>query len=149
MMTDDIGFLLNKATRRFRLAFAERLGDTGLRPLQAAALMAIARNAEGRLTPSQLTDAVNTDAPTTSGLLDRLERDGWVATTPNPDDRRSRFVRLTNQAEAALPTVLAAAGEVSQQATACLSADELRTLESLLARLCEDAADAGAKRVSR
>jgi len=137
MTSADIGFLLNKATRRFRLDLAERLTHMGLRPQQAAALMAIGRSAEGRLTPRQLADAIDTDAPTVSGLIDRLERDEWVASTPNPDDGRSRLISLTPKAEDVLPMVLRSAGEVSEAAIACLTGEEARTLELLLTRLCE------------
>ena len=76
------------------------------------------------MTPSQLADAIDTDAPTTSGLLDRLVRDGWVVSTPNPDDGRSRLVVLTERATDVLPSVLRSAGEVSDEAMACLTPDE-------------------------
>jgi len=143
--SSDIGYLLNKATRRFRLGFASRLAETGLRPQQAAALMAIGRSEQGRLTPSQLADAIDVDAPTASGLLDRLTRDGWIASTPNPDDGRSRLVVLTEKAAGVLPQVFQSAGDVSREATACLTADEARTLERLLSRLCEQGASAGSE----
>lgn len=137
MAPSDIGYLLNRATRQFRHAFATRLAEIGLRPQQAAALMAISRCAEGRLTPSQLADAIDVDAPTASGLLDRLARDGWVASTPNPDDGRSRLVVLTEKAVDILPSVLVSAGAVAHEAMACLTADEAQVLERLLTRLCE------------
>lgn len=81
--------------------------------------------------------AIDVDAPTASGLLDRLVRDGWVASTPNPDDGRSRFVVLTKKAADVLPSVLQSAGDVSKEAMACFTPDEARTLELLLSRLCE------------
>jgi len=135
--SSDIGYLLNRATRQFRLSFANRLAEIGLRPQQAAALMAIGRSVEGRLTPSQIADAIDIDAPTTSGVLDRLVRDGWVLSAPNPDDGRSRLVVLTEKAADVLPSVLRAAGEVSEAAMACFTPDEAQELERLLARLCE------------
>lgn len=149
MTPTDIGYLLNKATRRFRLDFADCLGSIGLRPQQAAALMAIGRSAEGRLTPSQLADAIDVDAPTASGLLDRLVRDGWIASAPNPDDGRSRLVSLTEKATDVLPSVIRSAGDVSREATACLSPDEAQELERLLARLCEHGADVADRRGNR
>lgn len=137
MPPSDIGYLLNKATRRFRLGFAASLTDIGLRPQQAAALMAIGRSSEGRLTPSQLADAIDIDAPTVSSMLDRLQRDHWVAVTPNPDDGRSRLITLTDKAVEALPAVFEQASVVSAEAMACFTPDEARELERLLSRLCE------------
>lgn len=136
-MTTDIGYLLNKATRQFRLQLGDSLADTGLTPQQAAALMAIARSDAGRLTPGSIAEAIDTDAATTSGLLDRLTRDGWLDAVSNPDDGRSRLIGLTAKAEAALPAVVAAADAVSAQATAHLTTTEREALGRLLARLCE------------
>ena len=133
----DIGYLLNKATRQFRLRLADSLADTGLTPQQAAVLMAIARSDAGRLTPRSIAEAIETDAATTSGLLERLSRDGWLDAVPNPDDGRSRLIGLTAKAEAELPDVMTAAEAVSAQATAHLTATQCETLGHLLARLCE------------
>ncbi len=136
-MTTDIGYLLNKATRQFRLQLGDSLADTALTPQQAAVLIAIARSDAGRLTPRSIAEAIDTDAATTSGLLDRLTRDGWLDAVPNPDDGRSRLIGLTAKAAATIPVVMAAADTVSAQATAHLTATERETLGHLLARLCE------------
>ena len=34
---------------------------------------------------------------TLTSMLDRLEKDGWIARVPSPDDRRSILVRLTEK----------------------------------------------------
>ena len=136
----DIGYLLNKTTRLLRLRLAEALADTGLTPQQAAVLLAIGRSIDGRLTPRSIAESVDTDQATTSGLLERLTRDGWLRSEPHPDDGRSRLMGLTEKAEQALPTVLAAADQVSREATASLSADEVRELRELLGRLYSDVA---------
>jgi len=137
MALSDVGYLLNRATRQIRLGFASRLVEIGLRPQQAAALMAIGRSAGGALTPSQIADAIDADAPTVSGLLDRLVRDEWLVSTPNPDDGRSRLFALTEKAEGVLPSVLESAGAVTNEAMACFSPAEALELERLLIRLCQ------------
>lgn len=137
MAAPDIGYLLNKATRHLRLGFAASLSEVGLRPQQAAALMALGRSGQGRLTPSQLAEAIDVDAPTASGLLDRLERDGWIASEPNPADGRSRFAVLTRKATDVLPAVIRSAAAVSDAALACFTAEEASELERLLWKLCE------------
>lgn len=136
----DVGYLLNKATRHLRLRLAEALADTGLTPQQAAVLLAIGRSVDGRLTPRTIAESVDTDQATTSGLLERLTRDGWLRSEPHPDDGRSRLVGLSEKAERALPAVLGAADHVSREATAALSVDEVRKLRELLGRLYSDVA---------
>lgn len=142
----DIGYLLNKVTRQFRLRLAGALADTSLTPQQAAVLMAIARSADERLTPRTIAESIDTDQATTSGLLERLTREGWLAAEPNPDDGRSRLIRLTEKAEVALPNVLAAADRVSSEAASSLSASEVETLRGLLGKLSSTEVSAASKR---
>jgi DNA-binding MarR family transcriptional regulator len=136
MEHDDIGYLLNRTTRQLRLGLGEALTEIGLRPQQAAVIMVIARSRDNRLTPGAVADAIDTDAATTSGLLKRLTRDGWLSAASNPDDGRSRLFALTDKAHQALPNVMAIAEAVSARATACLSKKELDTLVQLLQRVC-------------
>lgn len=131
----DIGYLLNKVTRRFRLRLADALADTGLTPQQAAVLMVIARTTGGRLTPRAIADSIDTDQATTSGLIERLTRDGWLVAEPNPGDGRSRLIGLTEKAQSSLPQVYSAADRVSSEATSVLSASEVEMLSELLGRL--------------
>lgn len=142
----DVGYLLNKATRQFRLRLADALTETGLTPQQAAVLIAIVRSAEGRLTPRAIAESIDTDQATTSGLLERLTRGDWLVAVPNPDDRRSRLIALSVKAERAVPAVLAAADRVSSEAMSCLSAEEIETLAELLGRLSATDIPAATKR---
>lgn len=139
----DIGYLVNRAARHLRASFGRALAGTGLRPQQAAVLVAIARHPDAAMTPTAIGDAIDADAATTSGLIDRLVRDGWLVSSPNPADGRSRLLTLTGKAHDALPAVLSVARRVSADATATLSPAELETLASLLRRVGEPAAPAG------
>jgi DNA-binding MarR family transcriptional regulator len=131
----DIGYLLNRATRQFRMRFAERLADAGLRPQQAAVLMAVSAARGGRLTPSAVATAIDSDAATTTELLKRMVRDGWLLREPNPADGRSSLLALSDRARDAIPGVARVAEAVSAEAVADLSAAERETLAELLQRL--------------
>jgi DNA-binding MarR family transcriptional regulator len=60
-----------------------------------ASLMQLARFAPDGLTPSDLADKLGVTRATMTGLLDGLEREGFIARVPNPSDRRSHVVRVT------------------------------------------------------
>ena len=49
----------------------------------------------GPHTPAALADAAGVTRATMTGLIDTLERDGYVRRVPDPDDRRMLSVRLT------------------------------------------------------
>jgi DNA-binding MarR family transcriptional regulator len=54
--------------------------------------------ASGALTPRELQQRLGLTSGAITALIDRLERVGWVARTPNPDDRRSVLVELSEMA---------------------------------------------------
>lgn len=136
-MTDqsDLGYLLQQAAKLYRTSFADELRAHGLTPQQAAVLMAVTSAPDSALTPGAVAEAIGADFATTTGLLQRLERDGWLASSPNPDDGRSRLVNLTPASEQAVPALRTIAEGVSARAADVLSADELDVLASLLQRL--------------
>ncbi|MFF7251481.1 MarR family transcriptional regulator [Embleya sp. NPDC008237] len=50
-------------------------------------------NAHGPLSPSALARRAGLHAATMTGVLDRLERAGWVSREPDPSDRRGTRIR--------------------------------------------------------
>ncbi len=50
-------------------------------------------------TPAELAEAAGVTRATMTGLIDTLERDGFVKRQPDPDDRRMMSVRLTARGE--------------------------------------------------
>jgi len=70
-----------------------------------------------------------------SGVVDRLVRDGFVATSPDPSDRRRLIVDLTEAGRAFCLSGLAAAAQVSDETLAPLDAAERRQVLALLERL--------------
>jgi DNA-binding MarR family transcriptional regulator len=68
-------------------------------------------------------------------LLARMERDGIIRRDPDPRDRRSSLVSLTDQARARLPAGRAVLEQGNRDATAGLSPQELDVLIDLLQRV--------------
>ncbi len=78
----------------------------------------------GALTPTELGGRLALSSGTVTGLIDRLERGGFVERAPNPRDRRSSVVRPTRAgAERALQH-LAPLGVEIQVLAGALSPDE-------------------------
>ena len=74
--------------------FWQSLQSFGLTPPQFMTLFALAGNSEPR-TMSDLTNATLQDAPTMTGIIDRLEKGGLVERTRSDTDRRVVLVRAT------------------------------------------------------
>jgi DNA-binding MarR family transcriptional regulator len=102
--------------------------------------LAVIDGADGPLTPSEIGERTLVSSGTVTGTLDQLEYRGWVRRSPNPDDRRSVFVEITDEGRAVADQLLPGIRKIEQAALAGLSAAELNTLMKLLAKVLEGAA---------
>ncbi|HEY8302806.1 MAG TPA: MarR family transcriptional regulator [Jatrophihabitans sp.] len=89
---------LDLAIDRVRTAFAHRYRITISDSLVVSHLAANGR----RLRPSEIAARILVTSGTLTPMLDRLETAGFVRREPNPDDRRSVIVALTERGDAAL-----------------------------------------------
>ena len=96
------------------LEFASRaLGDYeahfaryGLSQGRFTALMFVYQFPGRRWTPAALAEAAGVRRATMTGLLQRLERDRWLVRSPNPEDRRSSVIEMTEDGRARFSGVL-------------------------------------------
>ncbi|MEB0042425.1 MULTISPECIES: MarR family winged helix-turn-helix transcriptional regulator [unclassified Pseudomonas] len=91
---------LRKATRRISQMYDVVLAPCGLRSTQRSILMQIARSQVPSM--SELAAALVLDRSALAHNLKPLERDGFVSVEIDPNDRRSRLVKLTSVGEAKL-----------------------------------------------
>ena len=62
--------------------------------------LAVIEGADEPLTPSEISDRTLISSATMTSTLDRLERQGWIRRLPNPEDRRSVLVEVTEEGQA-------------------------------------------------
>jgi len=91
---------LRKATRRVSQLYDTALAPSGLKTTQRAILAQLGRSEPAAV--GQLAAALVMDAGALAHTLKPLERDGLVAVTVDPDDRRNRLISLTRQGRAKL-----------------------------------------------
>lgn len=91
---------LRKATRRITQLYDSALAPCGLTVSQRSVLVHIARAQSPTMT--ELAHALVLDRSALARNLRPLERDGYVTLTPDPVDRRSRRVELTDNGKAKL-----------------------------------------------
>ena len=132
-MTATANSTRSELASRLRLAIARtarRLrqeADAGLSPSLTSALATIERH--GPLTPSRLADLERVQRPTATRVLARLEEDGLVARTPDPDDGRCHVIGATADGRARLRAIRTRRDAYLAHRLEDLSAQELRTLE--------------------
>jgi DNA-binding MarR family transcriptional regulator len=130
---NSLGFLLAKAYQRGYSLFKKPLEKFGLTPKQFS-LLAFLWKQDG-LSQIELSEKCQIDRTTIGGLLDRLEKLGYVSRHPHPDDRRAYLIRLTDSGKSLEKELLGIARQVTDIFGAKLSKEEILTLRDLLRKL--------------
>lgn len=103
----------------------------------------------GPLGPSDLTRRAGLHPATVTGILDRLERGGWVVREPDPDDRRAVHVRVLRDRNAELAHLYAGMSSSMDRICSDYSARELELVATFLRRAAEAGDDATAALADR
>jgi DNA-binding MarR family transcriptional regulator len=130
------GHLISRSSRLMLRFGEERFQQLGLAMAQMPVLAALRHGVP--MTQKELATLANIEQPTMAQLLDRMERDGLIVRTSNPDDKRSSLVLLTPLALEKLPAargVLLAGNQVALQG---FSDSEVATLCQLLRRVIKN-----------
>jgi DNA-binding MarR family transcriptional regulator len=101
--------------------------------------LAVIDGAGEPLTPSQISERMLVSSATMTGVIDQLEYRGWVRRLPNPDDRRSVLVEITDSGRAITDQLLPGIRKIERATLGALSAAEISTLLQLLAKVLEGA----------
>jgi MarR family transcriptional regulator for hemolysin len=130
---DSVGYWVHMAARGFERALNEELAPHGVtyRQWQVLAWLAL----EEELTQSQIAERLRVEAPTLVGILDRMERDGWIRRDPVPGDRRKKVIRPTPRVEPVWRNILACARRVRRRATRGLEPAEIDIVKDVLSRI--------------
>ena len=130
-LDNQIGYILRRVSQRHLSIFAAAIPE-----VTTTQFAVLARLAEiGPVSQNQLGRSTAMDAATIKGVVDRLAKQGYVATAADPADRRRLTVRLTDVGAALFTGRIATALDVSVDTLAPLSTEEARLLRDLLLRL--------------
>jgi DNA-binding MarR family transcriptional regulator len=118
-------------------------GQAGLSPADLDALEHL--EAAGLLTQRQLGERLALTSGAITMLVDRLERAGLVRRRPNPGDRRSVLVGLSEQVAGRIPAGLAAYHARIREIAAAVPAAHRDAVASFLQAAADAAAEAAAE----
>jgi MarR family transcriptional regulator for hemolysin len=139
---ESVGYWITMAGHVFQQSVNEELKAHGITFRQCQVLGWLAL--EGDLSPCELAERMHVEPPTLVGILDRMERDGWIRRDNCPDDRRKKIIRPLPEAEPVWAKIIAASRRVRSRATRGLNSEQLRMLKETLATVqanLQEAAD--------
>jgi MarR family transcriptional regulator, transcriptional regulator for hemolysin len=127
---NSVGYWVCQASHALQRAFNEELAPQGVTYRQAQVLGCLAL--EGQLSQTDLAERMRIEPPTLVGILDRMQRDGWIRRDGDRLDRRRKLVRPMPAAKPVWTKIVAAAKRVRTRATRGMSATQLAQLKKLL-----------------
>lgn len=130
---ESTGFLLSKCHQKAFQIFREKLLPHNLTPPQFAALAFLWK--KDGLSQIQLGAAMEMDRTTTSGVIDRLEKQGLVSRRHHPEDRRVFKIYLTEAGNELEHTLSPLSVEANAELTSNLSQKEKESLLDLLKKI--------------
>ena len=129
-------YWINQASRLILRHFEKSLRPLGFGMAYLPVAGALAR--DGALQQKELAERTRVEQPTMAALLLRMERDGLIARTPHPSDKRASLVTLTSSARERLPRARELLWEGAERATAGLTQEEQTQLRTLLQRVVKN-----------
>lgn len=130
---DSIGYWVCSTSHAFRRALNAELAKEGITYRQWEVLARIALN--GELTQTELAEFLGIEAPTLVGILDRMERDGWLDRYGCPNDRRKKRIRATEKADTVWARMVDCAHRVRARSREGLSPEELDQLRVICGKI--------------
>src|SRR5215470_13904092 len=130
-----IGLLLRLVYQHHAQEIEAALREAGFSDIHPAAANVFPFVPPEGITVSELADLARVRKQTMAQAVDQLERTGYVERRPNPRDRRSRLVFLTDRGAAVPPVTHAAAERVEERWTQLIGPAEFEALCATLLRL--------------
>ncbi len=127
----SVGHWVCSTSHALRRALGTRLAEEGMTLRQWEVLVWLSMN--GDLSQAELAECMGIERHTLTGVLARMERDGWLARRCCPEDRRKNKLHPTEKAEAVWTRAVACCQNVRAQAVEGISFDELAQFK----RTCE------------
>jgi DNA-binding MarR family transcriptional regulator len=142
-LTDDVGFLLSRASGLFVRASNQVLMSYGLR-VRSYSVLLLACDADEGITQRDLAEILGLDPSQVVLLVDELTENGLVERRPSSTDRRTRLVVSTEAGHALRAEAVEEVDAAVDAQLASLTGTERYLLRDLLGRLVRG--DGGAVR---
>jgi DNA-binding MarR family transcriptional regulator len=130
-----IGLLLRLLYQQYSQDIDAALREAGFDDIRPSAANVFPFVPPEGITISELAEHARVRKQTMAQAVDQLERTGYVERRPNPKDRRSQLVRLTDRGRSVPPVTHAAAERVEQRWSQLTSTKELEALRDGLIHL--------------
>ena len=135
MEKSKVSVLIKKSSLIFDKYVNQLLAPYHLSSSQFRILMILYKSPDCSVRQTDIEAAFSMTKPTVTGLVHSLEKNGLVKKIANPEDKRSRFLVLTEYAESRRNEFLSLADSIEKEMTDGLSETETAVLSELLLKV--------------
>lgn len=136
-----LGVKIKLINEKIKQHFNDQLKNNNLTLSQFWVLKYLQQHDRQKVSQKELAEAVQVTHPTMIGLIDRLEEKGMVLRDIDENDRRFRYIRLTDKGKQYLKESKQNAEAMDIALVKNFSSDEVEILKSLLDRVYENISD--------
>lgn len=129
-LKDCMNFLLSVSQNKVFKYFSKLLEEYGVTPAQYGVLNCLW--SEGQLSPKQIGEMVYLEAPTVSGILDKMQKAELIERSVDPKNRRNVLVMATQKSHKIRDEVEAATVKLNNKVLQNLSDSDKEVLKKTL-----------------
>ncbi|MCH6264400.1 MULTISPECIES: MarR family winged helix-turn-helix transcriptional regulator [Neobacillus] len=125
-----VHFLLGKALQKVNQVSKSKLSPYGVTPVQYALLRQLWRK-DGQFS-FELAERLLLDSATITGIIDRLEQNGFIDRRVDPNDRRNKLVFLTEKGRSMEVPLCQKMEEMNEEVMSDLNDMEIQQFKKIL-----------------
>jgi DNA-binding MarR family transcriptional regulator len=131
-MEDRFIFLISKVCQKLIINLQKAFSENGVEvtPIQVMLLFFLQKNDGSSLT--QISQGLMLENPTITGLIDRLEKSGYVKRSDHPNDRRVYLVHITEKGNKVANKALPIIKKLNEQIKEGYSKSEIEDFKKVL-----------------
>lgn len=130
-----VGFMFKQINTIYEKELNNRLCKLGITASQCAVLDFLFNSSQEEITQRDIEKALSLKNPTVTGLLKRLDENGFILVVPSNKDKRCKNVFLTEKAYDIQRRMDAERRKIDKMLTIGMSKKEVAALEKMLARV--------------
>jgi len=129
---DRLIFLISKVCQKLIINLQKAFSEGGVEvtPIQVMLLFFLQKNDGSSLT--QISQGLMLENPTITGLIDRLEKSGYVKRSDHPNDRRVYLVNITEKGNRVAKKALPIIKKLNEQIKEGYSKEEIENFKKVL-----------------
>ncbi len=137
MEREKVSVLIKKSALIFDKYVNQLLTPYQLSNSQFRILMILYKSPAYSVRQVDIEEAFSMTNPTVTGLIQKLEKSDYVKRIPNPEDKRSKLLVLTEYAESKREEFIVLADSIEKEMTKGLSEMEVEVLAELLTKVTQ------------